>query len=103
LQSSDQELRDDIPPFVRTDQILIFYERKEMPHTVGCNHHFVRSAHVAAANLSVSFDINERDARGSRDYLARTITGAPEGKVRVRLDGSSEELDVNPSDVRLPK
>jgi hypothetical protein len=53
--------------------------------------------------VSVSFDINERDARGSRDYLARTITGGPEGKVRVRLDGSNEELDVSPSDVRLPK
>jgi hypothetical protein len=57
---------------------------------------------VHAVN-GVSFDINERDAHGSRDYLARTIAGAPEGKVRVRLEGSNEELDVKPSSVQLPK
>jgi hypothetical protein len=53
--------------------------------------------------VSVSFAINERDAHGSRDYLARTIAGAPEGKIRVRLEGSNEELDVKPSDVQLPR
>jgi hypothetical protein len=53
--------------------------------------------------VSVSIDINERSAHGSRDYLARTIARAPENKVRVRLDGSDEELDVSPSDVRLAK
>lgn len=53
--------------------------------------------------VCVSIDITERDAHGSRDYLALAIAGAPQGKVRVRLEGSQEELDVTPSSVRLPK
>jgi hypothetical protein len=53
--------------------------------------------------VSVSIDINERSAHGSRNYLARTIAGAPEQEVRIRLDGSDEEMDVSPSDLRLPK
>ncbi len=53
--------------------------------------------------VSVSIEIVERDVHGSRDYLAKTIAGAPAGKVRVRLDGSNEELDVSPSHLRLPK
>lgn len=57
----------------------------------------------AGQAVSVSIEISERNAHGSRDYLARTIAGAPEGKVRVRLEGSHEELVVSPSDVRLPK
>jgi hypothetical protein len=52
--------------------------------------------------ISVSIEISERNARGSRDYQARAIAGASQGKVRVRLDGSQEELDVSPSSVRLP-
>jgi len=51
----------------------------------------------------VSIDITERNARGARNYLARTIAGAPDNKVRLRLDGSNEEMDVSPSDLRLPK
>ena len=64
-----------------------------------------RSESDIAANqrVSVSIDIKERDAHGSRDYLGQTIAGAPTGKIRVRLEGSNEELDVHPSDVRLPK
>jgi hypothetical protein len=53
--------------------------------------------------ISVSIDINERSAHGARDYLARAIAGAPHGQIRVRLEGSDEELDVSHSDVRLPK
>jgi hypothetical protein len=53
--------------------------------------------------ISVSIQITERDARGSRDYLAQAISGAPQGKIRVRLEGSQEELNVSPSSVRLPK
>jgi hypothetical protein len=53
--------------------------------------------------VSVSIAIRERDMHGFRSYLARTVPGAPAGKIRVRLEGSSEELDVHPSDVRLPK
>jgi hypothetical protein len=53
--------------------------------------------------VSVSIDINERSAHGSRDYLAQTIAGAPEGKIRVRLEGSDEELDMKPSNVRPAK
>jgi hypothetical protein len=53
--------------------------------------------------VAVSIDITERNARGARNYLARTIAGAPDKKIRIRLDGSDEELDVSPSDVRLPK
>jgi len=53
--------------------------------------------------ISVSIRINERSAHGSRDYLARAISVAPKGDVRVRLEGSHEELDVSPSSVRLPK
>lgn len=51
----------------------------------------------------ISIDINERCAHGARDYLGQTIAGAPPKKVRVRLDGSNEELDVSPSDVRVMK
>jgi len=51
----------------------------------------------------ISIDINERCAHGSRDYLGQTIAGAPPKKVRVRLDGSNEELDVDPSDIRVTK
>jgi hypothetical protein len=53
--------------------------------------------------VAVSIDITERNARGARNYLARMIAGAPDNKVRLRLDGSNEEMDVSPSDVRLPK
>jgi hypothetical protein len=56
----------------------------------------------AGQRVAVSIDINERNAHGARNYLARTIAGAPDKKVRVRLDGSDEELDVSPSAVRLP-
>lgn len=57
----------------------------------------------AGQPISVSIAINERNAHGSRDYLARAIAGAPQGKVRVRLEGSQEELDVSPSSIHLPK
>lgn len=66
---------------------------------------FLRSARDVSRGqrVSVSIDINERSAHGSRTYLARVIEGAPDDKVRVRLDGSGEEFDVSPTSVRLPK
>jgi hypothetical protein len=57
----------------------------------------------AGQRISVSIEINARDAHGFRDYLAHAIGAAAAGKVRVRLAGSNEELDVHVTSVRLPK
>jgi hypothetical protein len=53
--------------------------------------------------VSVSLEIKTRNAHGFRSYLARTIGATQEGKVRVRLDGSNEEMDVSHISLRLPK
>jgi hypothetical protein len=51
----------------------------------------------------VSIEINAKNAHGFRCYLARTIGTTQEGTVRVRLDGSNEELDVSHISLRLPR
>jgi hypothetical protein len=81
------------------------YYRRVPADTAEFSPRFPRTAGEVRAGqrVSVSIAVNERNAKGSRDFLARALDGGAEDKVRVRLDGSGEELDVSPTRIRLPK
>jgi hypothetical protein len=49
--------------------------------------------------VSVSLDYSDRNSRGSRSYLARSLGAADGDKLRVRLDGSNEEVEARHTSV----
>jgi hypothetical protein len=53
--------------------------------------------------VSVSLEISDRNVHGFRYYLARSVGEGDSGKLRVRLDGSNEDIDVHLTSVHRKK
>jgi hypothetical protein len=62
---------------------------------------FVHSSSEVAngERVSVSIEYNDRNSRGSRRYLGRSIGPAGSDKLRVRLEGSDEEVEAHHTSV----